>query len=784
MDAAPRASPPWGRLLLTGALPLLLCVAQQILLPGLDPGKHGALPGMLLVQPLHSQFSIVALGLLPVMIGFVCTEVIAAVVPRWRRLRDGDLAGRRSLRHFALCVSLLCALAQAGYFARNLQLAAQSFGASSLFSDGVLRQTLAWFVPLATLTLVAGTCALLVLGRAIERHALGGGLSVLVMTLSLLRLADLLHAPNTEAAWQAHSWVELALGAILALGVLAAVTLALQRPVTRGALVRLPTCGLLPLIVTATVLQLPSALVSYLGQPLPGWLLSLAPGTSSYWVLYAVLTVSLGALLSRLFNGAAQQAEETTSASSVATGWSLTLLLVVAAGTETFAQMVGLSLDLVMLAAVPAVVLDLAAEWRVRKTHGELALVFTCAHLPAANLATQRLEAAGVPAIIRSLHHRSLWHLYAPYLEMDVLVPVALSAQAQELLSGRPAAAEPKRARPPAGRPPLRAGIRWALAGLAGAWVGLLGIQRYLLRVDRPTWQLVYQGVSQDLSSRGPQDQRGNPEHLLRADAKVIKDRLHELAIHGATVRVVGQRIVVGLPRLARTEHARLQRLLGRPAQLTMRFVADGTDYMRRLGAYADNQKTSHPALVVGYDAWTVQGSGEQRTDVYLKSADRNMLQSFIAALPPELTLPPGHSLLLEQVNKRGEEASQPMFRTYLVAQDVLLSAEDINNAEVAWNVESRRPEVSLTFLRAGSARFEAATGANVGRRVAIILDNEVMSAPTIEGRISGGASRITLGGYLDEAELQQEAHDLVAVLLGGSLPMPLTFVREEPVTD
>ena len=65
---------------------------------------------------------------------------------------------------------------------------------------------------------------------------------------------------------------------------------------------------------------------------------------------------------------------------------------------------------------------------------------------------------------------------------------------------------------------------------------------------------------------------------------------------------------------------------------------------------------------------------------------------------------------------------------------------------------------------------------------MAIILDEKVSSAPTIEGRIGGGRARITLGGFSDPYQLQQEAKDLVAVLRTGALPAPLRKTFETQV--
>ena len=72
-------------------------------------------------------------------------------------------------------------------------------------------------------------------------------------------------------------------------------------------------------------------------------------------------------------------------------------------------------------------------------------------------------------------------------------------------------------------------------------------------------------------------------------------------------------------------------------------------------------------------------------------------------------------------------------------------------------------------------------TGENIGRKMAILLDDKINSAPVIEGRI-GARGRITLGGFGDPFQLQQEAKDLVAVLRSGALPAPLRKTFETQV--
>ncbi|MGZ3408015.1 MAG: protein translocase subunit SecD, partial [Polyangia bacterium] len=110
------------------------------------------------------------------------------------------------------------------------------------------------------------------------------------------------------------------------------------------------------------------------------------------------------------------------------------------------------------------------------------------------------------------------------------------------------------------------------------------------------------------------------------------------------------------------------------------------------------------------------------------------------------------------------------------------LTGEYIQDAEVSWDQQTGRPEVSLTFDHEGAVLFEKATSASIGRKMAIILDEKVNSAPVIEGRIGGGHARITMGGFSDPFQLQNEAKDLVAVLRTGALPAPLKKTHQMQV--
>jgi protein-export membrane protein SecD len=81
-------------------------------------------------------------------------------------------------------------------------------------------------------------------------------------------------------------------------------------------------------------------------------------------------------------------------------------------------------------------------------------------------------------------------------------------------------------------------------------------------------------------------------------------------------------------------------------------------------------------------------------------------------------------------------------------------------------------PYVALEFNSEGSRIFDRITGENVGKRIAIVLDNTVYSAPVVRERISGGKASIT-GGFTPD-----EAKDLAIVLRAGALPAPVTVIQ------
>lgn len=112
----------------------------------------------------------------------------------------------------------------------------------------------------------------------------------------------------------------------------------------------------------------------------------------------------------------------------------------------------------------------------------------------------------------------------------------------------------------------------------------------------------------------------------------------------------------------------------------------------------------------------------------------------------------------------------------YLLKERTLMTGEVLKDARVAMDTQYNEPYVALEFDDIGAKLFEQITGANVKKRLAIILDNNVYSAPVIQERISGGRAQIT--GRFD----MKEASDLAIVLRAGALPAPVKIIEERTV--
>src|SRR5690606_34953263 len=107
----------------------------------------------------------------------------------------------------------------------------------------------------------------------------------------------------------------------------------------------------------------------------------------------------------------------------------------------------------------------------------------------------------------------------------------------------------------------------------------------------------------------------------------------------------------------------------------------------------------------------------------------------------------------------------------YLIENRVIVSGENLVDAQATFDQRTNEPVVSFRFDSKGASRFGQTTQQYVGRLFAIILDNHVISAPQIREPILGGSGQIS-GNFTS-----QSANDLAVLLRSGALPATLTVI-------
>lgn len=121
------------------------------------------------------------------------------------------------------------------------------------------------------------------------------------------------------------------------------------------------------------------------------------------------------------------------------------------------------------------------------------------------------------------------------------------------------------------------------------------------------------------------------------------------------------------------------------------------------------------------------------------------------------------------------DETQKQAVRTepYVLHDVIELTGEDVNNARTSQDTRDGSYYVALDFKPHGAARFGELTGSSIGKRIAIVLDDRVRAAPTVQNRIDGTAS-ITTGQATIEKQFE-EASLLSLVLRTGALPAPVS---------
>ena len=248
----------------------------------------------------------------------------------------------------------------------------------------------------------------------------------------------------------------------------------------------------------------------------------------------------------------------------------------------------------------------------------------------------------------------------------------------------------------------------------------------------------------------------------LEQAQRVVRNRIDKWGVSEPSInRRADGSILVQLPGFKDPSKAR--ELLGRTAQLKFKML--------------DEEFTGFDGIIGSLPEKVTVERGGNNNVVTLVSEDKDKILEITKGLLPE-----GRELLFEEVAIAG--GKKTLYKGKVLKAATELSGEDVLDANVTYDPNSldQRPAVSLDFTAVGGKRFSDITGANVGNRMAIVLDDVIVSDPVIQARISGGSAQITLGSEQGRAEVQEDATQLALILRSGALPAPITILEERQV--
>lgn len=243
--------------------------------------------------------------------------------------------------------------------------------------------------------------------------------------------------------------------------------------------------------------------------------------------------------------------------------------------------------------------------------------------------------------------------------------------------------------------------------------------------------------------------------YALNQAIETIRKRIDALGVAEPSISRRGDAdIIVQLPGLSEEQFASTKALIGQTAQLEFRMVAD-----------EDN------SFFAG--AQVAETEGVTNAGGRPASADLQKLKAAVAALtPPEGTVI--RFIKDEEFNRATQKMELKRYRAMLLKAEVPLTGEYITDARVMPDPQTNQPFVSLTLDGQGAKLFGDLTAANVGKNMAIVLDEVISSAPRINDRIPGGRVSITMGGGANFQAIAGEAQELAIVLRNGALPAPI----------
>jgi preprotein translocase subunit SecD len=322
-----------------------------------------------------------------------------------------------------------------------------------------------------------------------------------------------------------------------------------------------------------------------------------------------------------------------------------------------------------------------------------------------------------------------------------------------------------------------------------------------------------YFGTIRDEDSQILSSLTDNAEDAVSRAVEIIRNRVDQYGVSEPSIQRQGsRRIIVELPGIAREEEAK--KLLQGTALLEFRIVreADFTfPIMQKIddvlaGKVLDDttqvvsedkatETTPTDTSIAAADTTTPEGELSEEefrkqhpffaialldpqgrsADAYVKVEDKSKLELILNRVDVQKVIPNNVEFKFQARPQTDAEGNE-FFVMYLVNKDPELTGGVITDATANIDPSTSAPIVSMTMNSEGATEWARITGANVNKRIAIMLDGGIFSAPVVKGKIPGGRSQIEGMADLNEAKL------LEIVLKAGALPAPVDIIEERSV--
>ncbi len=302
-------------------------------------------------------------------------------------------------------------------------------------------------------------------------------------------------------------------------------------------------------------------------------------------------------------------------------------------------------------------------------------------------------------------------------------------------------------------------------------------------------------------------------EDAVNRAMEIIRNRVDQYGVSEPSISRQGsRRVIVELPGVAKEEEARqllqgtalLEFRLVKDAELTYPIMqriddvlakrtqsgvkdslgndkdialSDTTKKVNDTTAAADTTQLSEEEFRAQHPFFTAAVLNPQSpyADAYVSKDDRNKIEYWLGLPEVQKVIPDNVEFVFSAKPFTSTDGKQ-IFMMYMVNKTPELTGGVVTDAQANIDPNTSTPVVNMEMNSEGATDWARITGANVGKRIAIMLDGVVFTAPNVKGKIPGGRSQIEGSESMEEAKL------LEIVLKAGALPAPVDVIEERIV--